>query len=168
MAKKRSTRRKGFKAITLDEEWTLATLAASTLLSQGGGIASDIDLFAISMDVLCSMRGLTVGEGPIIIGIANSDYTDAEIEEYIENAARWTRADMIAMERSRRQIRKIGQFSGNFADEVLNDGKKIRVKLRYAIYEGQSVNFWAYNASDGTLTTGAEINIFGQIYTRLL
>lgn len=168
MAKKRSTRRKGFKAIRLDETIALSNLASNTLISQGGGIASDIDVFGISMDVLCSLHNHTAVEGPILIGIANSDYTDAEIEEWVENASRWTRADMIAMERSRRQIRQIGQFAGQVAEEVLNDGKSLRVKLRYAIYEGQSVNFWAYNASGATLTTGSVVDFFGNIYTRLL
>ncbi len=120
----------------------------------------------MSLDTLVSLHNLTAGQGPIIVGVAHSDYTDAEIEEFVENVTSWTQSDQISQERSRRKIRQIGVFSGVGAEEVLNDGKPIRTKCRWQLQDGQALNFWAYNASGAVLTTGGVVDFFGKAYTR--
>jgi len=41
--------------------------------------------------------------GPIMVGIAHSDYSATEIEEFIENANSWNEGDQVAQEVAKRR-----------------------------------------------------------------
>ncbi len=107
-----------------------------------------------SIQVSASINNHVPGEGPLLVGVAHGDYTDAEIEESVEAIGLWTVADKIAKERANRLVRILGTFSGQNAAEVLWDGRQRKFKLNWRIEEGQSINFWIYN-SDGTALSGA-------------
>ncbi len=163
---KHQKRGRGFRVPQIDNGIALGALAANDLVSEGGGTATDSDIWLMSIDTVVGLHNLTAGQGPILVGVAHSDYTDAEIEEWVENVTSWTRSDKISEERSRRKIRQIGIFSGVAAEETLNDGKPIRTKCQWALTDGQALNFWAYNSSGAVLTTGGEVDFFGKAYTR--
>ncbi len=132
----------------------------STLLDQ--------ECWAISMKIQASITALTAGEGPIMFGVAHSDYSAAEIEEWIEEASSWISSNLIGQERARRKCRIIGTFMvGNDATILeFNEGRPTHVKLGWKIEDGQSLGFWAYNQDANTLTTGALMHITGPVYLR--
>lgn len=106
------------------------------------------------------------GEGPLLIGLAHSDYTNDEIEEFIENTTSWEVGNLVGQEQAKRKIRMIGTFDNRPAtgpDDaiVLNDGKPIRTKCGWMLNTGQTVNLWAYNTGSQTLTTAPRIRGYG-------
>ncbi len=124
--------------------------------------------FLISADLVWGLRGITPGEGPIVVGLAHSDYSAAEIEEALEAITSWDEGDKVAQERRRRKVRTVGMFSGETATQVLNDGKPIKTKLGFAIAEGDTLAVWGWNKSGATLTTGQIITAQGGVNARLI
>ncbi len=124
-----------------------------------------------SIKMLYTYSGYTVADnqGPIMVGVAHSDYTLVEIEEWIEQSTSWAVGDLVAKEVSGRKIRKIGVFpiSGVTAAvgqaTVLNDGRPIRTRLNWMLNTGQGLSMWAYNM--GTIaigTTNPNVNFNGK------
>lgn len=104
-------------------------------------------------------------DGTIVVGVAHSDYTDAEIEEWVEIANGWDQGDLITRERMRRKIRMVGTFTtpGSAAlTMVLNDGKPIRTKCGWQLLTGQTLRLWAWNAGQSAMeTTEPDVQIVG-------
>ncbi len=150
----------------IDEEFSLGTLAAATLLSSALSDNVDEEAFLLSTECVYSLRNHTAGEGPIIVGWAHNDYTDAEIEAYIENTQGWSRGDLIQQEIAKRFVRIVGIFSGESTDEVLNDGKMLKTPMRFNLVSAKGLDFWAYNDSGGTLTTGAVVAANGHAWLK--
>lgn len=165
MARKRGNQKRLLKG-AVDKELTLAALAANDVIA---GLFTDTvteQAFALSTELTWSKRDGTVGEGPIIVGLAHSDYTAAEIEEYLENTGSWEIGDMVQQEIARRKIRIVGTFPQEAVDEVLNDGKPIKTTLKFVLSSGQTVQVFAFNKSGGALTTGTIINCEGHCWLR--
>ncbi len=160
--KPRRRGRKWLRGVVL-EGLALLTLGNSTLL--GGNVTDTVSekSWLASLYAVWSIRGVTVGEGPIRVGVAHSDYSDAEVEEWIENAGSWDEGDLVQQEVAKRKIRLVGAFQCLGADEVLNDGRTIRTKLGWIADTGQSLKIWAYNASGGSLTTGSVVGVAGEV-----
>jgi len=162
MAKKSSRRRRRrYLRGAINAVVTLGTLADQTLVSADVGDTVQERTFLSSVDTNWDLAGHTVGEGPIMVGIAHSDYSDAEIEEVIENAGSWDEGDLVQQEVAKRKIRIIGVFGGDIADEPLNDGKPVKTKCNWILTQGQTISLWAFNRSGGVLTTGASIRSIG-------
>ncbi len=106
-----------------------------------------------------------VGQGPMLCGIAHSDYTEGEIEQWIENPLSWNEGNLGAQETAGRKIRKIGAFT--VADDaadgfVLNDGKPIKSKLNWILLQGQTLQSWVYNGGlVSFVTTTPTLTILG-------
>ncbi len=172
MARKRSQRRRRMGRYlrgTVDETTLLGTLAGSTLISDiYDNVVNERTLVSSHIGTW-TLSDLTpgAGVGPILVGIAHSDYTNAEIEEVIEATASWNEGDLLAQERAKRKVRRIGIFDtlDNAADSVvLNDGKPIKTKLNWILLQGQSLRFWAYNMGTGALaTTDPRLQVQGHV-----
>ncbi len=96
--------------------------------------------------------------GPIVCGVAHGDYTDSEVEAYLEAAASWELGDKIAEEIRSRRVRIIGTFlvpESATKSSRLNDGRPITTKLNWVLREDQTLRFWVYNAGGTTLITSA-------------
>ncbi len=161
--RKRRRSNKNFVAIPINTQQALGTLADETVLTFPLTTAFGEDLFCISADLLISTDAMQ--EGPLGVGAAHGDYTVAEIKEYVD-ANLTDPDDKIAQERARRQIRRVGLFPSQGNNEVLNDGKPIRVKLKFSVGDTKTLNVWAMNHSGGALTTGATLTVTGTIYGR--
>ncbi len=144
----------------------LSTLAANDMISTAFATLLDQEVYAISMDVTASLHGLTSGEGPIICGVAHSDYTAAEIEEWFEASGSWSKTDKIEQEHARRKCREIGIFDGNSPESTINDGRKLRVKLGFPIEDGAGLQLWVFNEGAAALTTGAVVDLKGKAFLR--
>ncbi len=142
----------------------LTTLAANDLSSTAFGSLLDQEVWAISMDVQALLHGNTAGEGPLIIGVAHSDYSAAEIEEWLEEASSWIKANKVGQERAKRKCRTIGTFDMSVVNERMNQGKSMRVKLGFAIEDGSGLQLWGYNEGAAALTTGGVVEITGKAF----
>ncbi len=143
----------------VDEGLSLGTLAGRTLVAaifdevfiESGRITSIVATW--------SMRSYTGADddGPIMVGLAHGDYTDVEIEEFIENTGAWNTGDKIAQEVGKRLVRVVGTFTKHdasfLAPDVLNDGKPIKTKLNWHFITGASLKLWAYNLGSSALAT---------------
>jgi len=143
----------------IDHQFTLGTLAAQDVVSDPVGDTVREKAWLTSVKATWSLSNITsiIDSGPILVGIAHSDYTDAEIEEWIENLASWDSGDMIGQEVAKRKIRRVGLFGtpvGGPPDKLaLNDGKPIRTKCGWQLVTGQTVKIWAYNTGTAALAT---------------
>ncbi len=98
----------------------------------------------------------TADVGPVVIGVAHGDYTQAEIEEWLELATGWDVADLVSREISSRLIRRIGVFEDPDSAAgvaVLNDGKAIKTRLNWPLNSGQGLDFWVYNSGSAAFVT---------------
>ncbi len=164
MAKKKGRgRMSGFFKGNVDEDLGLSALAAATLLSGDFDESTSHSVLMTSLQAVFSMENFTVGEGPIEVGIAMSDYTSAEIEAVIEATQSWSGVDLIAREVARRLVRRLGIFDASKTDDVLNEGQPIKVKLNWRIPEGRTLKLWAYNHGSGALTTGSIVKANGHV-----
>ncbi len=157
----------GLVVINIDMAVTLATLANQTVIvdSPAANELFSRSLYVISSDLYVTLRGATAGEGPIEVGWAHSDLSTGEIAEGIL-ADTSNRNDQIALEQAGRKIRKIGMFGNLGTNEVLNDGKDVRTKIRFMVDTGNGLALYAFNRSGSALTTGQVVIITGKIYCR--
>jgi len=161
MAKRR--RNANFEQVPVSRNGSLATLAdgavdVTLIQASAFGRSSRIH----SVDLLWTLRGLTAGEGPLLFGVAHSDYTAAEIVEALA-ATIVDGSDKIALEQARRLVRRIGIFSGFDTNETFNDGKSMKTRLNWEIQDGKSLNIWVLNNSGAILTTGSAVQVNGHI-----
>ncbi len=168
-AKKPRRRRRAMGQYTkgnVDEALALGTLAAATLIGQAFGetavekcrISSIVATWALSEFTLGA------GDGPISVGLAHSDYTDAEIEEVIEVTGSWDIGNKISRERMKRLVRHVGVFNTQITGEaaVLNDGNSIKTKLNWGLVTGDTLRFWAYNHGTSALAgTDPQLEVTG-------
>ncbi len=161
----RHGRRRNFFAYPIEDQLSLSTLANGIVLAGNLTTFGVTEAYCISADVQYTLDGLTPNEGPIDVGLSTSDLTVTEIVEQL-TAQPTSKSDIIAMERSRRPVRKAGSFAGQSANESLNDGKPIRTRLKFMLAEGKELVLWARNRSGGTLTTGATVTVTGTLFMR--
>ncbi len=152
---------------SVDESMLLGTLAAKDVILQAFGDTVKDRTFISSLIARYSITAFTksTSDGPILVGVCHSDYTAAEVEEWIENADSWDEGNMIQQEIAKRKIRMVGTFQNpvdEAAADVLNDGKPIRTKLNWILNQGQTLNLWAYNQGGSPLaTTDPVVQAFG-------
>ncbi len=103
--------------------------------------------------------------GPFLCGLAHSDYTTAEIEEYIEATASWNEGDLVAQEVNQRKIRRVTTLvpPATAAEAaVANDEKPIKTKLNWTMLQGQTLQAWVYNTGTvATATTAPVLRLNG-------
>ncbi len=164
LAAKKPVRRRrsmsGYRKGKVNEQLSLGTLAATTLISAAFGEVLLESARITSIVSTYALKDITIaaGDGPITVGVAHGDYTSAEVEEVLENTGSWAAGNLVAKEIANRKVRVIGtfDFSGaNAADipgsAVLNEGRPIKTKLNWFLRTGQTLQLWAYNEGDSAL-----------------
>ncbi len=151
----------------MDEQLSLGTLAAKTAVKGNFDQTVNERTLVSSVVATWALSEFTkaTGDGPILVGIAHSDYTSAEIEEVLENAGSWNEGDLVAQEVGGRKIRRVGIFQtpDDEAQTVtLNDGRPVKTKLNWILLQGQTLSHWAYNLGTSSLgTTAPTLNTQG-------
>ncbi len=141
----------------IDLDVALGTLAAKTLTALA--MQQTVTERSLISSIVCqwSLIGKTVADnqGPIMVGVAHSDYTAAEIEAWLENTTTWAEADQVGREIAGRKIRRIGVFNEDvtLATQVLNGGRPVKTKLNWILNAGQTLDVWAYNNGSAALAT---------------
>ncbi len=143
----------------IDDRVTAATLAPNTLVGLNVTKVT-IDTCRISsIRATWSLLNFTpVNNSMVVVGVAHSDYTDAEVEGWLESAGSWDRGNTTAREVRSRMCRIVGTFrigaTGSAADvAVLNDGRPIKTKLNWLLTEGQTIKLWVFNGGAAAYAT---------------
>ncbi len=118
-----------------------STLGANTAILAGSTGVLQEKAYLTSVVLKWSLGNLTpvANAGPIVCGVAHSDYSISEIEAWIENDAGWSQGDLTAQEIAKRKIRQVGVFETPDAitdQVVLNDGKHIHTKCGWMLFTG--------------------------------
>ncbi len=160
MAKKRGRRRKfrPYLKGQLDVTKLLGTLGSETTISVAVIDTVEEKAWLSSVKATFSMKNFTkaADSGPITFGLAHSDYTNAEIAEYLDNLSSWSQGDLRNQEIARRKIRRIGQFTTPDAiteTAWFNQGRPITTKCGWQLITGQTVKFWWHNEGAAALAT---------------
>lgn len=159
-------RKKRIRTLHFSERIDIGALGSDACVTQDFDDTLNEDMFFISADVTVAMSGHTTNEGPIAVIIANSDYTAAEILEWWEATNEWDTGNKIAQEHARRQCRLVGILPGLSTNESLNDGKPVRVPLRWPMVETKTLATACVNLDNAALTTGTQVSFAGQVYAR--
>ena len=148
----------GYIKGNIDLNWNIGALAAADVVTQATQDAVSERARLTSIDCVYGLSNYTptADAGPLIFGLCHSDYTDAEVEEWIENTTGWDVADLQSREISGRLIRRIGQFdspptAGDFV--AFNEGRRVKTRLNWMLNTGQNVRFWIYNPGTQALAT---------------
>ncbi len=142
----------------IDEELSIGTLASKTLITAifDDVVASPTLISSIVASYVLSEVTAGTAVGPLLVGVAHSDYSDAEIEAVIENVNSWQSDDLIGKEVAGRLVRVIGTFTQppSATESVsLNDGKPIKTKLNWRVDDAESLRMWAYNLGAAAFAT---------------
>ncbi len=164
----RKGRRKGYRYLPVEANVAIGALADEDVITGSWPDTVDQDTWAISLRAAWSLIGITTGEGTMVVGVAHSDYTAAEIEECLEVSTSWDRSDKIAQERRKRKVRIVGSFPMNSSDETLEQGLPITTKLGFKMEIGESLQTWAWNRSASVFTTGMRLEVTGGVNARTL
>ncbi len=166
LAKRRRRTRRRLVAIPFTTRLTLSTLLSSTVIKVSAlGNAFGEDFYCHQVTANYALSGATPTEGPLSIGYTHGDLSVAEVLEAI-TAELTDPDDIIAKERARRPVRKVGNFPVQAADETFRDGAMVRTGLGFSVGNDHKLDFWALNNSGATLTTGAIIDVDGVLYGR--
>ncbi len=159
MAKRKGRRRfRRYLRGSIDFLLSLSGLAAKSATSSNVGDTVTERAWCSSVVCTYDVIGGTaaIDDGPILVGVAHSDYTTAEIEAWIESTESWEEEDLVGQEVAKRKIRRVGVLGiGDTTTQakVLNDGKPIRTKCGWMLGTGQTVKFWAYNIGASAFAT---------------
>ncbi len=143
---------------SIDENLSLGTLASGTLVSGNFDETVSEEVRISSIRCIWTMGGKTIGDGsgPIMVGVAHSDYSTAEIQAVIDATASWNTGDLVAKEVAKRLVRRVGVFNedGPTANNlVLNEGRPITTKLNWLLKTSATLKVWAFNMGTGALAT---------------
>ena len=150
MAKKKGRKFRRYIRGNVDEQHTIGALASATVSKQNFDESVSERTWASSIVATYSMSEFTpaAGDGPILVGVAHSDYTASEIEGFIESGSSWDEGNLVQREVGQRKIRILGTFPApsNATEQVaLNEGKPLRTKLGWVLTTGATLSVWTYN-----------------------
>ncbi len=167
MAKARKRRYQKYLKGTIDDQLSIGTLSTKDVAKADFAGVVNERTWCSSVKASWALTDWTVTavDGPLVVGVAHSDYTDAEIEEWIENSGGWDEGNLQSQEIAKRKIRRVGVFatSGVTATDtdVLNEGRPITTKCGWMLLQGQTVAMWAYNMGESAPAAGAIVRVQG-------
>ncbi len=142
----------------------LGTLPTTTAVS-AGILTLGEDFYCTSIVADWTLENSN-DQNPIHVGWSHGDYSDTEIGEW-NDASPNDPDDKIANERNRRQIRQAGTFkaASTGVDDYISE-KPVYTKMKMSIGDGYTIDFWAYNFTGASLTTGAVMKVSGTAFGR--
>ncbi len=146
--------------LPFDNGITLLTLAMDT-----GIIAAASDQLqnykAVSIRGSWALNGLTLGDGPLLFGIADGELTLIEISQYLQDIPT-DRRNAPENERVQRAVQVLGTLGFRMETQWVRE----RIILP-TFRENRGFTFWCLNVGQ-TMTTGAVILINGRMFGRWL
>ncbi len=163
--KRRSRRYKGYRKLPYTQDVSGGTLGADALVSSTLTEVFTEERRVLSLEGTIAMEDLAAADGPIEVGIAHSDYTDAEILEYLTAAGAWDEGNKVAQEQANRLVRSLGILTEE--ETAINDGRLLKTRLNWRMATGDTLKFWIRNRGD-QLTTGMVVTHQGHLHTVLV
>ncbi len=154
----------------VDETLAISTLGSGALVGANFDESPIEQTFISSIVATWSITNWTriAENGPLTVGVAMSDYSDAEVEEVIEATKSWDIGDLIAQEVSKRKVKIVGTFANVEAlvtaigTQWLNQGRLIKTKLNWLLPTGKTLKLWAYNEGTAAFaTTSPTVHVSG-------
>ncbi len=160
---KRSRRRRSMGRYlrgTVDESLSFAGLTTRDVVAVNFDEVVNERTWVSSIKAKWSIRNLTpvADSGPFLVGVAHSDYTATEIEEWIETTGSWNEGDLVqTREVAKRLCRRVGVMASVDPNltvpAILNEGRSVTTKLGWMLLQGQTLQVWVYNL--GTVAVSA-------------
>ncbi len=164
---RKARRRRRYLRGTITDAFDLGTLGGATVAKEDLTETVSEVTWISSIRAAWTLVNYTAAtdDGPILVGIAHSDYSAAEIEDYLETTNSWNQSDLVKQEVAKRKIRRVGVFDSP-ADALavarLQEGKMITTKCGWLMSSGQTLSVWAYNLGGSALaTTVPRVNVNG-------
>ncbi len=142
----------------------IGTLAAQTALIIGTNLPTLERYRMIKAELIASITQVATGElGSVYIGLADGDYTVAEIEAAIEASGPLGPNDQIAEELSERFVMILGHTPSNAGNTPLafvneTGGGVMKETIRWTFARTKSWNWFVYNFGEAP-TTGSTVQI---------
>lgn len=168
MAKKPARRKFNLRKVRVASAVAIGALAAFDVVGGDlmGASTNGYRVTSIKAAWNISDLGAAIDDGQEF-GIAHGDYSDTEIEEALEAAAAIDIGDQVEQEKANRKVRSLGFFTGaQVADGSLsyNEGRPVKTKLNWYIGIGDTIKMWVRNGSDTVYTTGATLDVIGEMW----
>ncbi len=153
------------------DETAFVTIGALLALDAVTGVskidAARLNGFRISK-IKCfpKLTGKTTAEGPLMFGIA-ANMSAGQIEVALENDAQSSAEDnQIGKGQAIWPLCMIPKDSTGDAvnGATIFPPEGFEVKLNWSVIEGKALLYWVYNVSGSTVTTGAVVHVFSQIF----
>jgi len=146
-----------FMKASHDTTITVGAAISEAVVQQDNLVTLDQDVYVSTLHVLIAIEDLTATEGPIEIGVAQSELTTTEIAEALD-ASPTSEYDIPASEHAKRFVRSVGFFDGLNTHEKMNEGRPLKIRINRRFPAGQELpKIWLRNKSGATLTTGATV-----------
>ncbi len=142
----------------------LGTLSNQIVIKESALLGLDDDFDMDSFKAWIDVRGHTVGEGPIYVGVCDNDYTTSEIQEYFTVSGPRSFSDKVELEKSQRSIVVVGMIdTGKTSGPLLTKTDSlgyVSQKFEMAVSDISGMAWFAFNDDDAALTTGTVISGF--------
>lgn len=156
---------KRIRYLQMEHSLALGALVAADLIKGDFSQVMDEKVFALWAKGAWAIDTATAGEGGITCGFSHSSYTDAQVEECIEQALSWDAGNKVAQEQRRRKVRRVGDIVWRDSTSgSMEQGKSQFTKLMFNIEIGETLATWARTRT--LLTTGAVLTFSGIIAVR--
>ncbi len=171
LAKKRHQRRRrkwdsAMRKIPINAALDLGALTTKNLVVGAMMNASDTTYRLIGLKGRWSVEDLLTTEGPVIVGVADGDYTASEVEEQLEAVTSINMDDRIAQEQANRLVRSVATLS--FEENIAKGQDAPMVRLNWLTAVGSQPALFGYNAGNSILTTGARVHFNGHAIIRFV
>ncbi len=145
---------------------TLGTLAAQSAIGAGNNYPIGDEFRLISTKFFAVMNGHTPGEGPILLGIADNELSDAEIG-FALSLEPTDKNDNAALESTHRPVFILGAFNGGGTTGFIGgagDGQMGKETVRWTFSNPEGWTWFAFNSDPAALTTGTVVTFYARHY----
>ncbi len=168
--RRRPRRRFNLRRVRIADELSIGALATLDVISAAMSASASDPVRVISLVATFAITNLGASsDDGQEIGIAHSDYQANEIEECLEAQGSIDMGNKVAQEQANRLVRSLGfatESPGTGAGMAVNNGQPIKVKLNWLLSSGDSLVMWVRNGSGTVYTTGAALNVIGNMWVK--
>lgn len=152
--------------LTEKDTITLGALADGAAIKQSTPIPITEDYRLVSSEYHMGFTGKNANEGPIYVGLADSELSVGEIAEALNQSGPVSRSDRLKKEKAERAVFLFGVIDPAEVSGLVHsfEGERgcIKRTTRWTFSETTSWCLFAYNGSGAALTTGCIIRFLAK------
>ncbi len=157
--------------ITDSDVITLATLANNTVIKQAAPLAFTDRFRLIKATAIVTLKGITVGEGPILFGLASNSLSIAEIASAISANGPLSKQAGSEQNNAEFPVWTLGSFPSLIAGVEYLQATKVQpgrimdtIRWTFGVDTSPGYCWWAQNRSGGSLQTGGVITVESKMF----